>query len=133
MTLDQVRASMRKGSLEDEDLTGMESRSLAAGATANFADGAGATLGESTELGSGDLLCGVNQLDEDRTIRRRQVERTSIRSSRVCTWDRTPCLEQLVASSAMQETQRKRTWSLRAHTHTMLFHACRWSKVLLVP
>lgn len=82
MTLDQVRASMRKGS-QEEDVMGMESQHLAA----NLAGGGGATsghtFGESTELGSGDLLCGVNQLDEDRKIRRRQVERTSIRSSRV--------------------------------------------------
>ncbi|CAM9821927.1 unnamed protein product, partial [Ectocarpus sp. 4 AP-2014] len=104
MTLDQVRASMRKGSQEEEDLRRMESHPLAAGTTANFAGGAGATLGESTELGSGDLLCGVNQLDEDRKIRRRQVERTSIRSSRLV--DRTVSLKE----QSVQDAENTAVW-----------------------
>ncbi|CAM9231173.1 unnamed protein product, partial [Ectocarpus sp. 13 AM-2016] len=104
MTLDQVRASMQKGSQEEEVLRGMESHPLAAGATANFAGGAGATLGESTELGSGDLLCGVNQLDEDRKIRRRQVERTSIRSSRLV--GRTVSLKE----QSVQDAENTATW-----------------------
>ncbi|CAM9303164.1 unnamed protein product [Ectocarpus fasciculatus] len=99
MTLDQVRASMRKGSQEEE-----ESHPLAAGAIANLAGDAGAALGESAGLGSGDLLCGVNQLDEDRKIRRRQVERTSIRSSRLV--DRTVSLKE----QSVQDGENTAAW-----------------------